>query len=65
MRLGTDLAFEHATEPASGQSIVERPPPGLARGAHPTSPWLIAAIALSALIVTVLYFLSRARSRPR
>lgn len=53
------------SEPAPGQSVVERPPPGLARGKQAASPWTIGAVALVALLVTALYFAARWRKRTR
>lgn len=36
--------------------VVERPPPGLARGKYPASQWAIGALGATLVLCTVLYF---------
>ena len=49
---------------APGGFVVERPPPGLARGKYPASPWAIAALGAALVICTILYIVLRLR-KPR
>jgi hypothetical protein len=44
-------------------SAIERPPPGLARGTYPASPWLIFALGVTLLLGIILYFSFR-KPRP-
>ena len=44
-----------------GGFVVERPPPGPARGKYPASPWAIAALGATLVLATVLYFVLRFR----
>jgi hypothetical protein len=48
---------------APGGFVVERPPPGLARGKYPASPWAIAALGATLLVGTILYFVLRLRKQ--
>ena len=44
--------------------VVERPPPGLARGKYPTSPLWIGALGTALVLGTLLYYFLRSlRSR--
>jgi hypothetical protein len=65
------MLFRHAgpssgsTEPArTGGFVVDRPPPGLARGKYPTSPLVILALGAVLIFGTCLYFFLRLR-KPR
>jgi hypothetical protein len=49
---------------APGRLVVERPPPGLARGKYPASPWTIATLGAALVLCTLLYFALRFR-KPR
>jgi hypothetical protein len=49
---------------AAGGFVVDRPPPGLARGKYPASPLGILALGVALLFGTCLYFLLRLR-KPR
>jgi len=54
-----------STEPAAaGGFVVDRPPPGLARGKYPTSPLAILALGAALILGTCLYFFLRLR-KPR
>jgi hypothetical protein len=44
-----------------GGFVVERPPPGPARGKYPASPWAIAALGATLVLGAVLYFVLRFR----
>lgn len=44
--------------------VVERPPPGLARGKYPTSPLWIGALGAVLTLVTLAYYFLRLR-KPR
>jgi len=44
-----------------GGFVVERPPPGPARGKYPASPWAIAALGATLVLATILYFVLRFR----
>jgi hypothetical protein len=46
---------------ASSGFLVERPPPGLARGIYPTSPLWIGALGAALVLATLLYYLLRSR----
>jgi len=50
---------------ASGGVIVERPPPGLARGKYPASPWAIALLGAALVLATVLYYFLIRSKEPR
>ncbi|HKO47468.1 MAG TPA: hypothetical protein VJV79_07085 [Polyangiaceae bacterium] len=65
------MLFRHAgpssgpTETAAaGGFVVDRPPPGLARGKYPTSPLVILALGAALILGTCLYFFLRLR-KPR
>jgi hypothetical protein len=45
-----------ANSAAPSGFIIERPPPGLARGEYPAPPWAIAALGAALVLGTVLYF---------
>jgi len=49
---------------AAGGFVVDRPPPGLARGKYPASPVGILALGVALVFVACLYFLLRLR-KPR
>ncbi len=44
--------------------VVERPPPGLARGKYPSSPLVIGMLGAALVLGTLLYFFLRLR-KPR
>jgi hypothetical protein len=50
---------------APGGFVVERPPPGLARGKYPASPWAIAALGATLVLGAITYFLLRFRKSRR
>ncbi|HYQ44497.1 MAG TPA: hypothetical protein VER11_21085 [Polyangiaceae bacterium] len=53
-----------STDPAAaGGFVVERPPPGLARGKYPASPLGILALGAALIFGTCLYFFLRLRKR--
>ncbi|HET7543450.1 MAG TPA: hypothetical protein VFK05_26435 [Polyangiaceae bacterium] len=54
---------ESAAPAAAGGFVVDRPPPGLARGRYPASPLGILALGLALVLGTCLYFLLRLRKR--
>ncbi|MEI9939713.1 MAG: hypothetical protein WDO69_21035 [Pseudomonadota bacterium] len=66
------MLFRHAgpssgsPEPATagGGVVVDRPPPGLARGKYPASPAVILALGAALIFGTCLYFFLRWR-KPR
>ena len=62
---GSFAAAAGSSKPADTDAprgfVVERPPPGLARGKYPTSAWTIALLGAALLLVTVGYFLRRWR----
>jgi len=65
------MLFRHAgsssgsTDPAAaGSFMVDRPPPGLARGKYPTSPLTILVLGAVLILGTCLYFFLRLR-KPR
>jgi hypothetical protein len=60
-RLGSDTP---ADATASGGVVVERPPPGLARGKYPAPSWSIALLGAALVTLTLVYFLFRLR-KPR
>jgi hypothetical protein len=49
---------------APGGFVVERPPPGLARGRYAASPWAIAALGAALIVCTLVYLVLRFR-KPR
>ena len=50
-----------ASAGASGGVLVERPPPGLARGKYPVSAWAVALLGSALVLGTLLYFLFRSK----
>ena len=46
---------------AAGGFVVDRPPPGLARGKYPTSPLAILILGSALILGTCLYFFLRLR----
>jgi hypothetical protein len=58
------LSPTDAAPAGAGGFVVERPPPGLARGKYPASPWAIGALGMALVLGTILYFVLRFR-RPR
>ncbi|HYQ28529.1 MAG TPA: hypothetical protein VER04_14965 [Polyangiaceae bacterium] len=49
---------------AAGGFVVDRPPPGLARGKYPASPLAILALGAALILGTAVYFFLRLR-KPR
>lgn len=47
----------------SATVLVERPPPGLARGREAAPAWLIAALGLTALALVLVFYVRKLRSR--
>ncbi|HEV8247406.1 MAG TPA: hypothetical protein VGP93_16625 [Polyangiaceae bacterium] len=54
-----------ATGPGAHDVIVERPPPGLARGRYAWPAWGIALVGAALVLLTLVYFLSRVRGKKR
>jgi hypothetical protein len=62
MQFRPELApLPQASAVAPGGIVVERPPPGLARGKYPASPWAIVALGGTLVLGTILYFVLRLR----
>ncbi len=65
--------MQQPTEPAeagvaattSARIIVERPPPGLARGKYAWPPWAIGTLGASVLLIGVCYYAWRLLRRKR
>ncbi|MEP7052337.1 MAG: hypothetical protein ABJB12_18365 [Pseudomonadota bacterium] len=58
------LGFEARSAALAPAGFVEeRPPPGLARGRYPASPWVIVLIGAALLLSTVIYFFLKLRRR--
>jgi hypothetical protein len=65
MRFRHEEPRSGSTEPAAaGGFIVDRPPPGLARGKYPASPLAVLALGAVLILGTCLYFFFRLR-KPR
>jgi hypothetical protein len=60
----TQLGREPAQDAAPQASVyvVERPPPGLARGEYAWPAWAIAALGIAAVVLGLGYFAWRLRS---
>jgi len=43
--------------------VEERPPPGLARGRYPASPWAIALLGAALVLSVLVYFFLKLRRR--
>jgi hypothetical protein len=52
-----------ADAPAPSGFVVERPPPGLARGRYAASEWSIAILGAALVLSALLYFYVRLRKR--
>lgn len=52
-----------ADAPTPSGFVVERPPPGLARGRYPASAWSIAVLGAALVLTALLYFVVRQRKR--
>ena len=50
---------------STGRYVVERPPPGLARGKYPLPAWGIFAIGAVAVLAGLVYVFRRFRERMR
>jgi hypothetical protein len=48
-----------------GHTVIERPPPGLARGRYPAPAWAVLALGATLLAFSLLYFVWRLRGRIR
>jgi hypothetical protein len=60
------LALSQGVPPSGEPSVLERPPPGLARGSHAVpAPVVIGVAALLVLATLAYYFLRWRRSRGR
>ena len=58
------LGFEaHSDAWAPSGFVEERPPPGLARGKYPASPWAISLLGAALVLATLIYFFLRLRKR--
>jgi hypothetical protein len=57
------LSFEARSTLAPTGFVEERPPPGLARGKYPASPWAIALVGAALILATLIYFFLRLRRR--
>ena len=64
------MFFRHAGSPgevieavAPNGLIVERPPPGLARGKYPTSPGVVLALGITLVLGSLVYCFLRLRNR--
>ncbi len=58
------LGFEADADALAPSGFVEeRPPPGLARGKYPASPWTISLLGAALVLSTLLYFFLRLRKR--
>jgi len=57
----TQLGRQPTQDGASQASeyVVERPPPGLARGEYAWPAWAIAAVGIAAVVLAVAYFVRR------
>jgi hypothetical protein len=49
----------------AGHTVIERPPPGLARGHYPAPPWAVLGLGSALLFGTLVYFALRMRGRVR
>lgn len=51
-------------EPLGGpRSVIERPPPGLARGKYPVPAWVVLALGAAVVLVGIAYIARRLLSR--
>jgi len=60
----TQLGREPAQDatPQASEYVVERPPPGLARGEYAWPAWAISALGIAAVVLGLAYFAWRWRS---
>jgi hypothetical protein len=58
------LGFQATTDALAPSGFVEeRPPPGLAQGKYPASPWSISLVGAALVLSTLVYFYLRLRKR--
>jgi uncharacterized membrane protein len=54
----------HTAEEA-GHTVIERPPPGLARGRYPVPAWMVLTLGAVLVLGALVYFAWRVRRRAR
>lgn len=48
-----------ASEPRPGQTVLERPPPGLSRGRYPVPAWAVLVIGAVIVLLGLVYLVRR------
>lgn len=51
-----------AEAPAGPRTVIERPPPGLARGRYPVSAWVVSTLGAAVVLGGILYLARRWRT---
>jgi hypothetical protein len=60
------LALSQGVAPSGEPSVLERPPPGIARGSHAVPAAVVIGVALALVLATLAYYVTRwRRSRGR
>ncbi|MBI3205612.1 MAG: hypothetical protein IT377_32490 [Polyangiaceae bacterium] len=59
----TDAIDAGAAPAETSRIVIERPPPGLARGKYPWPAWGIGVLGVGILVVGLVYFVVLARRR--
>jgi hypothetical protein len=50
-------------EPLGQRTVIERPPPGLARGKYPVQAWVVSALGAAIVLVGIAYIARRLLGR--
>ena len=54
---------EVAGEPSGPRTVIERPPPGLARGKYPVPAWVVSTLGAAVVLVGLAYLARRLLAR--
>jgi len=52
----TAATFAPGSDPVGPTTVIERPPPGLARGHYPVPAWVVTTLGAAVLLTGIVYF---------